>query len=184
MIPPLDPETGYLPRGRFPSTEEEIARHFVTSASFEASTTRREIWEHWSAVKDFVQSRIPTYTAWLGGSFVTAKLDPGDLDVTWLWDADAWDQLDPYAQQELAPFASGQAGAANHRLRLDSYVIFWRGHAMPNLSVIQVDPYFSSRGYWDDWWMRARSGSKEDPPKLEDANLRRGYLEVTFREFC
>jgi hypothetical protein len=182
MIPALDAETGYLPPGRFSCTESEIASRFVESEQFSDSKTRQEIWEHWTSVRQFVIDRIPVYRVWFGGSFVGSKLDPDDLDVLWTWDAEAFEQLSTPDQQILVPFAQGRDGLARFGLKIDSYALFWRCFPAPTTHQIHLDPYFRSRGYWDDFWMRARTGPKEDPPKPEDAYPRRGYLEVAYRD--
>lgn len=39
------------------------------------------------------------------------------------------------------------------------------------------------RGYWDDFWMRKRSGAKDALPQQTDAVPQRGYFEVTVDGF-
>lgn len=182
MIPALDSATGYLPQGRYACKEEDIYGRFVDHEEFSASTTRREVWSHWAAARDFVLQRVPVYRVWFGGSFMTTKLDPEDLDVTWVWDAQAYNDLADGDRVVLSQFARGRAGVASFGLRIDSYAVPWRCHPAPTSDTISLDPYFRLRGYWDDWWLRARTGAKDDPPKQEDAHPRRGYLEVTLRE--
>ncbi|WP_435233171.1 DUF6932 family protein [Micromonospora aurantiaca (nom. illeg.)] len=182
MIPPLDAETGYLPQGRYACTESEIQERFVDHEDFAASKSRREVWEHYAASRDFILQRVPLYRVWFAGSFMTAKIDPEDLDVTWVWDADAFEGLDDQEKIVLQQFAMGKGGLARFGLRIDSYAVPWRCIPAPTTDLVSLDPYFRFRGYWDDWWLRARTGPKDAPPKQEDAYPRRGYLEVTIRE--
>jgi hypothetical protein len=181
MIPPLDPVTGLLPLGRYACTEEEVFARFVECEDLAGSRTRREIWTHWTAVRGFVLERIAVLHLWISGSFVTSKIDPDDLDVVWMWEAEEWEGLSPRTQSELKPFLLGKAGAAQHGLRIDSYAIFWRCYPSPTVDDVASEPYFRFRGYWDDLWARARQQPKVVPPTPDDARPRRGYLEVTLK---
>lgn len=180
MIPPLDTQTGFLPLGRFCCTEDEVQDRFVHSDQFAESTTRPEIWNHWMAARRWVTERIPVLAVWIGGSFLTSKLDPDDLDVAFTWNAEAYESLSDQVRAEIDPFQRGKPGAELHRLRIDSYAFFWRGILLPTPVVIREDPYFRFRGYWDDWWMRARSSPKGFPATDADMVARRGYLEVRY----
>jgi hypothetical protein len=79
----LDPETGCLPADPAlqEATLDEVRAAFVEG--FPTSETRPAIWgayeEHTSAWKPLL-GQVPR-EQWLDGSFVTAKLDPGDLDL-------------------------------------------------------------------------------------------------------
>ncbi|MDY7086395.1 MAG: hypothetical protein SYR96_14945 [Actinomycetota bacterium] len=184
MIPTLDSKTGFLPVGRYPCTEAEIVAQFVDHEDFAGSLTRREIWDHWVATRSYLLDRIVAYKVWLGGSFVTAKLDPDDLDVVWTLDAEAAEALSSPQLAAVAPFISGAQGKEQHGLRIDSYAMFWRSYPLPGGADIEGDSYFRYRGYWDDFWMRARTGPKDAQPERGDSFPRRGYLEVTFREYA
>jgi hypothetical protein len=45
------------------------------------------------------------------------------------------------------------------------------------------DQYLRRRGYWDDFWMRTRSGTKGQPFQVADALPRRGYVEISLDGF-
>jgi len=147
MIPALDPSTGFLPCGRYPTSEKEIEERFVGCDELKASSTRAEIWAHWQAAARFLRDRVHVRAAWIGGSFVTAKPDPGNLDVVWILNAGSVDRLRPETMAEIEPFAQGEEGALAHGLLIDSYVMVWRPHAAPVSAEIHGDPYFAWRGY-------------------------------------
>lgn len=76
MLPGLDTQTGALPLGRFGVTLDEIKRDFVDADCFLGSSTRRQIWQDfWSATAG-LRSIVPVISLWVGGSFLTNKLDP------------------------------------------------------------------------------------------------------------
>lgn len=50
-------------------------------------------------------------------------------------------------------------------------------------SCLEHQAYVMARGYWDDFWMRRRTGAKDDPPQLADALPKRGYFEVELDGF-
>jgi len=132
------------------------------------------------------------YQLWLAGSFTTDKLDPGDVDVTYMIDGADHYNRSPADRRVIESFLpsrdplTGRPGRT-HGLNLDSYVIDWWPY-VPD-PWINVHPeehyraYLSDRGYWDDWWLRRRSGAKGSPLTLADALPRRGFLEVQVRDF-
>ncbi|WP_026208464.1 DUF6932 family protein [Catelliglobosispora koreensis] len=173
MIPDLLPN-GYLPvGGRYDCTELEIQERFVEA--FAESRTRALIWDDFQSARDLVTSTIPVQAIWFGGSFTSAKPDPGDLDMTFIWDGRAYETLPPEDRGRLAPFRLGGRGVPFHQLRIDSYAINWFGHDRPNPATDNV--YLPFRGYWDDWWLRLRTGSVI---AAEGSTARRGYLEVRY----
>ena len=78
MIPAPDPSTGYLPFTSeipIPASLEDICERFVTNAR------RAHLWEVfglWLHALD--EAQLPGALR-LGGSFITAKPEPGDVDV-------------------------------------------------------------------------------------------------------
>lgn len=87
MIPTLDPSTGLLPPGRHVGTAADVEAVSVNGAAFAKSTSRPAIWSGWNDALAVLQSVVTVYSVWIGGSFTTSKLDPGDVDVTYIVDA-------------------------------------------------------------------------------------------------
>ncbi|GGT62733.1 hypothetical protein GCM10010243_46980 [Streptomyces matensis] len=184
-VPALVDATGTLPLGRYECTEEEIRAAFVDHPDFSSSVTRINVWNDWETARELVTSTLTVHSVWIAGSFTTSKLDPGDIDIVFLVNGPEFDALDAAQQGIIYSFANGSAGAQQHGLQVDSYVIPWYCFPSPNpyRDPAQLS-YYASRGYWDDWWLRARSGPKGNPPMRQDAFPRRGYLEVKFRDYC
>ncbi|MFJ2648295.1 DUF6932 family protein [Streptomyces sp. NPDC087420] len=182
-VPELTHVRGMLPVGRYECTEEEVESAFVSHERYVASTTRQSIWNDWETARDTLRSLVRVHGVWIAGSFTTDKLDPGDIDVVFIVGGEEYDQLDNREKAMVSLFATGGAGAAHHNLQVDSYMLPWKCFPIPDLSDEGQSEYFSRRGYWDDFWLRTRSGAKDDPPVGMDATPKRGYLEVKFDEY-
>lgn len=185
VIPALDPATGLLPVGRHACSESELERRFVSAPDFASSITRRDIWQHWEQARQLLQAAVTVHAAWLGGSFTTSKIDPDDIDVTFLINADDYRSRPPPDQQVVNLFNTGNHVKAVLGLNVDSYVIPWE--PIPQVqpfgwNLIQ-DQYYWARGYWDDWWQRHQVSGKGSPPVPADATPRRGYLEVLLSDY-
>jgi hypothetical protein len=183
-MPVLDPATGLLPIGRFNVTLDEVKRYYVDDAQFAASTTRAEIWSHFEVALEWFRSITPVVCVWIGGSFLTCKVDPDDIDlVYWCLDTDINEVTGSNKLLALQYFADNEIRAQTG-LRVDTRYCVWRLN--PEADRVAPDwylNYVTRRGYWDDFWMRKRSGAKGDPPVLADALPKRGYLEVSLDGF-
>ena len=184
----LDVATGVPPVGRRRATITEIEAAFVSAPEFSASTTRRTIWADFETGLQLLSSAVLVHAAWLGGSFISSKLDPSDLDVVFLVNqSDLNRRSDPEKQIVDAFLRWEDQGpgrpARAHGLLIDSFILNWRPLANPNPDAPGHAPYVKWRGYWDDFWCRNRSGSKSDPPTREDALPRRGYVEVIIDDY-
>lgn len=170
MIPPLD-GAGFIPSGRHPATLSEV------ESAFASSPHRSALWEEFTTCVELLQRTVPVCAVWLGGSFLTAKEAPGDVDAVFVLRADEVRALRGQERQVAALFASS-AVKSTLGLRVDTFVLSW----VPNVELdrskwgLEVVDYQQMRGYWDDFWMRRRStlGAHEVA-----AHPRRGYLEVT-----
>lgn len=176
--------TGLLPLGRYQCTEREIRAEFVEHPDFSSSVTRGKIWNDWETARDTVRSLMTVHAVWIAGSFTTTKLDPGDVDVVFVVNGNEYDALPPNEQAIASLFARGSVGAVHHNLQVDSYMIPWRCFPIPNPGADPAQQaYFINRGYWDDFWLRNRSGPKGSSPVFEDAVPKRGYLEVSYDDY-
>lgn len=181
-IPPLS--AGLLPLGRHPATLLEIEADFVKSPDFATSTTRQEIWSHYIQAFGTLDQVVPVLAAWIGGSFTTDKTDPDDIDVLWIVDGRRYPVLTPPEQAVVAIFSQGKVLRERTQARVDTYVLPWEPIPVPDLQANAHDLGLAAyRGYWDDLWLRKIQGSKLLPRTIADALPRRGYLEVTFRDY-
>lgn len=184
MLPGLDTRTGALPLGRFGVTLDEIKRDFVDADRFSNSITRKQIWQDfWSATAG-LRSVVPVISVWVGGSFLTDKLDPDDIDlVYWCQDTLVNQVSDPQDRELLQLFATNQVRAKTG-LRVDTRYCQWYLFPEADRSTcLEHQQYVYQRGFWDDFWMRRRTGAKGDPPQLADALPKRGYFEVELDGF-
>ncbi|MFC8402560.1 DUF6932 family protein [Streptomyces griseoincarnatus] len=184
---------GHLHPGRY-QVDLDGARDFLVSASiFEHSTTRPTLWEglerylvrFWSLEErytDHLGSLSLVERLWLGGSFVSNKLDPANIDATVFVDHEAeaavrnregarW--LTDAFQREAVKAEFGLSPIRVRYIRVPS--------PFKTKELTQVDKqYYGDRGAWDDWWQRRRASDHvKDGPTVETATARRGYLEVT-----
>jgi hypothetical protein len=187
---------GHLPAGRHVCSLAEFESTFVSDGQFAESTTRAALWQQFQLGLQLLSSAVTVYQLWIGGSFTSGKLNPGDVDVTFLIDGrDHFTRSTPEQRiieafiQRFRDPATGEVRRP-HGLALDSFVVDW----WPWEPKLEVDEqpwgeelwqqYLFGRGQWDDWWLRRRSGTKEDPAALEDSLPRRGFLEVMLRDFA
>lgn len=180
VIPETDAATGHIPPGRYLATLEEIAHSFVAQSAF-GETVRSEIWAEFLLAIDGLRQVVPVIAIWVSGSFISPKDAPSDIDCTVWIESDilAVAGLDPAKNQQLAAFF--QAGwLKSVGLRVDPYLGVWRQVLEPSLSDDEDKQYYWTRGQWDDFWQRVRSGPVGAAAVRADVLPTRGYLEVQF----
>jgi hypothetical protein len=190
MMPSFDVETGHLPVGRYSCSPDEAHARLVTDPRFGNSGTRSDLWLHFErylarffALEEQYADVLPgplLERVWLGGSFVSAKLDPRNVDATLLINQNAKNAL------------KGKPGAGLFTRSRDSVLEEFKVSPLflnyqPVVNVFRLDEleesdrtYLAARGAWDDWWQRLRADGEPQGPSLETCAPRRGYLEVVF----
>lgn len=159
---------------------------FVNDERFSESASRSAIWSDSNDALATLQSAATVHAMWIGGSFTTSKLDPGDIDVTYIVNADKARALQVEQEQEkkiLSIFNTPGLVKSELGLNVDSYLLFWEWVPSPFGMNSFQDRYYRARGYWDDWWQRVQQGPKGSPPIPADAVPRRGYLEVPVSDY-
>ena len=184
VVPARDPASGLLPLGRHVCSESEVEAAFVSAAEFAASPTRADIWRDWQQGVRLLRTAVTVHAAWLGGSFTTSKVDPADLDVTFVINGADMRTRSLPEQKIITLFGTSQVKAALG-LQLDSYAVPWESIPQPQNAGLNGfgDPYYWARGHWDDWWQRRRLSPRTTPPGPADTSPRRGYLEVPFSDY-
>ena len=180
QLPPLT-GAGQLPVGRFRCDIAEIEQRFVADPSLAASTTRSQIWTEWNTATAAIRSYVEVCAVWLSGSFLSGKVDPGDLDCVYIIEDalfDAAASADPTGAAFLDRVVRNTLG-----LQLDTFVLAWRPNPLAGPRDARDYDYLWRRGYWDDFWQRLRSGAKGAAPVRADALPRRGYAEVILDDF-
>jgi hypothetical protein len=181
-IPALTP-LGFLPEGRHVCTLEDLESQFATNVLFSASVGRvRILGDLLSALallRNFDAQLVERI--WIGGSYATTKVEPSDIDVTFILNASSYASLSGSKKDKIAKLCR-KGGFEGVGLKVDGFFFArerianpWDGPGVGR----HAQGYASIRGAWDDWWTRNRSaGTKEDEPMVEDADPVRGYLEV------
>lgn len=104
---------------------------------------------------------------WIGGSFVSGKDRPADIDFTAIIDGGS-STPDSSALADWTNPAKKWAHQVHpdvgRLLQLDAYGLVKLPDRHPGM-----DDYHQTRGYWDDWWQRSRATGEA---------LARGYVEV------
>ncbi|WP_030561719.1 DUF6932 family protein [Streptomyces aureocirculatus] len=175
-MPELDPVTGLLPPGRYAASLDELHAALVLSTG---SATRQEIWEEWADHRMMVEALAGEITRmWVGGSFVSDKTDPGDVDVTYLLRARAYDRLDRETLADLSDLTL-RGWCVEQGMRVDAHLLRLPeempvSEMMPSLFTQGTSESFRDIGLYDELWQRTRIPSTDGTP----TGLRRGYVEV------
>ena len=158
-LPILDPNTGLLPPGRYAASLDELYTTLVASTD---SAIRREIWEEWTTHHRLVEAQVGEVTRmWVGGSFVSSKPDPSDVDVTYLVNAQVYDDLDRETLTDLADLTDA-AWCVEQGMRVDA------------LLDAKSSESFRDLGLYDEVCQAIKPPSVHSVP----SELRRGYVEV------
>ncbi|MFF1839309.1 DUF6932 family protein [Streptomyces sp. NPDC058231] len=186
-------EGGFLPPGRYRVDPEDAERLLVLDDRFQGSQTREQLWVGLETYlsrffdleeqhRDSIGDQGLIHAIWLGGSYVSTKLNPQNVDLTVLVDERAADSMKGLAGTRWL------SSAFNRKSRLAELGVSpLRVGYRPVVSVFRAEllepddqAYLRERGAWDDWWQRCRpDGVDKTEPTTDTAAPRRGYLEVT-----
>lgn len=181
----------FLKPGRYQVDPDEARALLVDNVRFRESKTRTEIWNGFEAymARFFaLEEHFATllgetplvHRVWLGGSFVSSRLDPSNIDVTVLVNTASEHAIKgkPKAGWMTQAFArekiKDQYRVSPLRVPYRLIVSVFSSHLLP----ADEQAYLRERGAWDDWWQRCRPAGAKGAPTLESAKPRRGYLEV------
>jgi hypothetical protein len=184
---------GFLPLGRYSISLDEAEAMLVSAPEFEDSSTRTELWNGLHDYLDPFLTLEDAYAAaldgltlvhrlWLGGSFVSAKLDPGNIDATLLIDTRAERVVRGKPGSKWLTTAFQSRARMRDKFGVSPLRIGYQPVAHifePERFTPDERTYFTQRGVWDDWWQRCRLPDRNDrSPSEESATPARGYLEV------
>ncbi|MFE4665759.1 DUF6932 family protein [Streptomyces sp. NPDC056716] len=192
MLPSFD-ANGHLPLGRYSVSLDEAESMLVSAPEFETSTKRRPLWDGFidyldrfllleDQHADTLDGLTLVHRIWLGGSFVSTKPDPGNVDTTILVDIRAERAVRgrPGSKWLTTAFQSRDSmkrkfGVSPVRVGYQPVNHVFRHDRM----TVEERTYFMQRGVWDDWWQRNRLPDQADrSPSVRSAAPARGYLEV------
>lgn len=150
-------EAGVLPPGRYVCSPRAVRRAFVDP--FSDSHSRAAIYREWRSHRAALRSLAPVLYQWIDGSFVTDKLNPGDIDVVTFVDGPAFDKLPAWRQDVVNEICNGPGDMAYSRVDCKICPVYPSTDLSHSL-------YGAERKYWDDAWSRFQPGAKK------------GYVEV------
>lgn len=150
---------GLLPTGLIQVSAEQVHEHFVVP--FSESQTRKRLYDQWLLHRQALQTLVPIERQWLDGSYVTGKVDPGDIDVVTFINGDALNDLNPAEQALFADLTDGHS--TRDRWGIDAFVVATYAEGHPDRAVAR-----KAEGYWRRMWTNVKG-----------SNSTKGFLEVT-----
>lgn len=179
-FPEPDPATGLLPPGRYSVKLETLREVLVEAPHFTGSGTRKQLWDEWQQHRAIVEAEAGEITRlWLAGSFASGKLDPSDIDTTYLLRADVFDRLDRDALAALDDLTD-KAWCVDNAMRIDAYLVrlpdempFWQ--MRPSIFGTRANEAFRDLGLYDEVWQCVRPSTLAGS---HHGQSRQGYVEV------
>lgn len=159
-----------LPRGRHTCTLPQVKELFV--ADRPDAAWRGQLLDDFVAYLDVLRGLgLEVDSVWLDGSFISGKVNPGDIDMSPVIDA-ARSNPDAAALPDLEHrwivpkdrWKREPVPGLGRTVRLDVY-----GFVKVPDEHLARDGYIALRGLWDDWWQRSR---------VTGQSLVKGYVEV------
>jgi hypothetical protein len=124
------------------------------------SVTRRRCYDGWVRLRLALVALVPVVSQWVDGSFVTVKPDPGDVDLTTLFDGPGYDAMQGVKKTAAKSLLAGKACQALWGCDSHPIAIYPEGHMYRSL-------YEAAYRFWEKWWGQdTRTGQAK------------GYLEV------
>lgn len=171
MIPSLQ-EIGavrrVLPHGRYLAAMDDVEQRYVPAGD----GNRRAIWDAFQETTGIVRQAYGKLAAvWIGGSFITSEQEPHDIDVVYLVNGEVYQQAITSPQGQFVTQILLKRNALVKKLneRVDSYLL-----TVPPTEYGYDYNYMVTRGYWNQFWSKARFPEGDDRWHYPSA----GYLEV------
>lgn len=175
QLPPFDVDTRCPPPGRYPMAWDEVHDSLVQAESFAASSTRHALWNELACHRAAVEAELGTVERlWLSGSFVSSKLDPSDVDLSYLVDQVTYGEVDGDGIARLARLFDKE-WCVKRGMRIDAYLlklpatVRFRDLGVTGAMATGDAEVFQMLGLYDEIWQRCRTSDRH----------RRGYVEVT-----
>ena len=130
---------GVLPPGFHDWELEEIEENLVVN--FSKSKTRSRIFSGYTKLLKKLKSFKLEAEQWLDGSFSTTKVNPGDLDMLTIIEANQLNKIDPSKGAELKTLFDGPNTKKDYLC--DSYILAKRDKSDPNYEY-----YRKMHKYW------------------------------------
>lgn len=146
-------DSGYLPPGIHPAPHDEIRERFVTKRLMYESylrgppatggpITREDIFEGYERLIEALMLVGLPAEQWIGGSFVSSKVGPCDLDLVSFCTINAFEALSPELRTLIKAYFKGDETARH--CHCDSYFV----PAPPAGHQLNAD-FLLVRSYWE-----------------------------------
>ena len=155
---------GYLTPGFHDWTHDEIKKNLVDS--FQNSAGRETIFRGYLQLVIEITQLVDTAEQWLDGSYVTNKINPGDIDLVSIIDKDKVDCLDPDKQEQLMKLLAGPDTKITHHC--DSYFVPKVPDNHPHKDSID-----KALAYWENWFGTDRNGLPKGKVRTTVTSLER-----------
>lgn len=177
-LPAFSSVTSCPPPGRYPMTWDDVEAELVRAEAFSSSSTRPELWDELQVHLASVSSVLGgVERLWMAGSFVSSKINPGDVDLAYLIRPDLFDAIadDPESIDHLDNLGTRE-WCVKQGLRVDAYMLRlprtadFKALGVTGAMAPGDDEVFQKLGLYDEIWQRCEA---------DGSNARRGYVEVS-----
>ncbi len=175
-LPPFETDTQCPPPGRYLLTWDDVRDSLVLSEAFNKSATRPALWKELEVHRAMTECLTGSVSRmWLAGSFVSGKLHPSDVDVTYLLEADVYRAIPEGGDVEDLDNLMDREWCIRNGMRIDAYVLSlpatvdFRDLGVTGAMTPEDAEVFQLLGLYDEIWRRCREGN----------GRRRGYVEVS-----
>lgn len=111
------------------------------------SQVRLRLWDGWMRHRQAMGAIGLPFTTLLGGSFLTSKLDPGDVDLCYLLDGPTIDGLAAAQRSALGPLVDGSSSHAPYGCHSHLAPIYPMGHPRFFRTMDRLSYWFNVLGF-------------------------------------
>lgn len=129
-----------LPPGRHVMRMDDL--HKLAVLNFPTSATRSVLFQELSRLHSDLEAANVVCELWIDGSFLTEKIDPNDIDLTFSCFASDFDNLDQVLRNDIMTILNG---GKQYSKQLDTYICF---------RFLRTDPrsMADNTNYWSEKW--------------------------------
>jgi hypothetical protein len=187
VIPPHDPASGCLPPGRYLTSLNAVRDRYVLDDEFEYSTTRIRNWAglaDYLAAWDVAETQLGVKVllgVWIAGSFVTNKPNPGDIDITPIYDAAVVPTIARKPGVGKIRQLIGDRDWIKRHFFVEAFPLGWNASGsslFPDKLPLSEKSYLLAAGGLNDWWQRETRAHPSGMPADSDSYAYKGFLEV------
>ncbi|WP_342006895.1 MULTISPECIES: hypothetical protein [Arthrobacter] len=162
--------------GRHTVSLSDVHRTYVQAPIYRDNSRRALLWNNFTSLVTQVRRITPAASVYIGGSFVSWKRKPDDIDCVFVLDKAFTRAITNEKHVRLLRSLGRGKNGSLFKYGIDSYTLDWEAIPITQPENNLHHRYLIHRGYWDDWLQR-NSVKNEDPHPVH-ALPGHGYLEV------